>query len=366
MRRISVWLLAAAGLALALGPTSAQDRFPSKPVKVIVPYAPGGATDIVARIVSEQMRQLLGQSFVVENKPGAFGILAIEEMARARPDGYTLQVGNVSTNAITPVIFANKFKINYDRDVAPVTNLIDVPAFLVVTTTNFAVKDVKELIDYAKKNPGKLRYGTVGAGSYPHYDMAYFAKRAGDLKMIAIHNKAGASGVINDMITGDTQATFLNVASTAAQIRAGKLKPIAVVNRRAAARTIRTSPRWQEVGFAGRRHHRVERDVRAGGHAQAGARSAAQGRRRRARRAGRQGGADQAELQHRAVQVGGRGQDLARRRNRDLEEDHVRGEDRNGVSGASLTLFRGQTRAHCWHCKVGATAFPPPFGRDSL
>jgi len=194
------------------------------------------------------MRQSLGQSFVVENKPGAFGILAIEEMARARPDGYTIQVGNVSTNAITPVIFTSKFKVNYDRDVAPVTNLIDVPAFLVVTTTNFAVKDVKELVEYAKKNPGKLRYGTVGAGSYPHFDMAYFAKRAGDLDMIAIHNKAGASGVINDMITGDTQASFLNVASTAAQVRAGKLKPIAVVNRERLA-AYPDVPTMAEVGL---------------------------------------------------------------------------------------------------------------------
>lgn len=250
MRRTIVTLLAAAALALAFGPAGAQDRFPSKPVKVLVPYAPGGATDIVARIVGEQMRQLLGQSFVIENKPGAFGILAIEEMARARADGYTLQVGNVTTNAISPVIVRDKFKINYDRDVAPVTNLIDVPAFLVVTTTNFAVKDVNELIDYAKKNPGKLRYGTVGAGSYPHYDMAYFAKRAGDLAMIAIHNKAGASGVINDMITGDTQVSFLNVASTAAQIRAGKLKPIAVVNHQRLP-AYPDVPTMAEAGFQG-------------------------------------------------------------------------------------------------------------------
>jgi tripartite-type tricarboxylate transporter receptor subunit TctC len=195
------------------------------------------------------MRQSLGQSFVVENKPGAFGILAIEEMARARADGYTLQVGNVSTNAITPIVFASKFKVNYDRDVVPVTNLIDVPAFLVVTTTNFSVKDVKELVDYGKKNPGKLRYGTVGAGSYPHFDMAYFAKRAGDLDMVAIHNKAGAAGVISDMITGDTQVSFLNVASTAAQVRAGKLKPIAVVNRERLA-AYPDVPTMAEVGFA--------------------------------------------------------------------------------------------------------------------
>jgi tripartite-type tricarboxylate transporter receptor subunit TctC len=248
MRRIGVTLLAAAGLAFALAQAAAQDKYPSKPVKILVPYAPGGATDIVARIVAEPMRQSLGQSFVVENKPGAFGILAIEEMARARPDGYTLQVGNVSTNAITPVIFASKFKVNYGRDVVPVTNLIDVPAFLVVTTTNFAVKDVKELVDYAKKNPGKLRYGTVGAGSYPHFDMAYFAKQAGDLDVVAIHNKAGASGVIGDMITGDTQASFLNVASTAAQVRAGKLKPIAVVNRERLA-AYPDVPTMAEVGF---------------------------------------------------------------------------------------------------------------------
>jgi tripartite-type tricarboxylate transporter receptor subunit TctC len=171
-------------------------------------------------------------------------------MARARPDGYTLQVGNVSTNAISPVIVPDKFKISYDRDVTPVTNLIDVPAFLVVTTTNFAVNDVKELVDYAKKNPGKLRYGTVGAGSYPHYDMAYFAKRAGDLDMIAIHNKAGASGVINDMVTGDTQVSFLNVASTAAQVRAGKLKPIAVVNHQRLP-AYPDVPTMAEVGYPG-------------------------------------------------------------------------------------------------------------------
>jgi tripartite-type tricarboxylate transporter receptor subunit TctC len=233
-----------------LAQAGAQDKFPSKPVKIIVPYAPGGATDIVARIVGEQMRQLLGQNFVVENKPGAFGILAIEEMARSRPDGYTLQVGNVTTNAISPVIVRDKFKINYDRDVAPVTNLIDVPAFLLVTTTNFPVKDVKELVDYAKKNPGKLRYGTVGAGSYPHYDMAYFAKRAGDLDLVAIHNKAGASGVINDMVTGDTQVAFLNVASSASQIRAGKLKPIAVVNHERLP-AYPDVPTMAEVGFPG-------------------------------------------------------------------------------------------------------------------
>ena len=230
MKRLTFSLMAALCLAAFGLPAQAQDKYPSKPVKIIVPYAPGGATDIVARIVGEQMRQLLGQSFVVENKPGAFGILAIEEMARAKPDGYTLMVGNVTTNAITPVIVPKKFSINYERDVVPVTRLVDIPEFLIVTTNGLTVNNVKEFIDYSKKNNGKVRYGTVGAGSYPHYDMAFFAKKAGDLDMIAIHNKAGASGVINDMVTGDTQASFLNIASTAPMVRAGKIKPIALVN----------------------------------------------------------------------------------------------------------------------------------------
>jgi tripartite-type tricarboxylate transporter receptor subunit TctC len=223
--------LGAALLLLAFGtaPGWAQETYPTKPIKIIVPYAPGGATDIVARILGEQLRQILGQSVVVENKPGANGIVAINELVSSKPDGYTLMIGNVTTNAITPVLTPAKVR-NYDQNVVPITDLVDIPAYLVATTTNFNVKSVSELVDYARNNPGKLRYGTVGAGSYPHYDMAFLAKKAGDLDMIAIHNKAGAAGIINDMITGDTQAAFLNAASSAAQIKAGKLRPLAVVN----------------------------------------------------------------------------------------------------------------------------------------
>jgi len=248
MKRIC---LVVALLALAIGAVtaSAQDKYPTKPVKIVVPYAPGGATDIVARILGEQLRQILGQSVIVENKPGANGIVAINETVGSRPDGYTLMVGNVTTNAITPVLTPAKV-LNYDKNVVPVTNVVDIPAFLVATTTNFAVKSVAELIDYARKNPGKLRYGTVGAGSYPHYDMAFFAKKAGDLDMIAIHNKAGAAGIINDMITGDTQVCFLNAASSAAQIKAGKLRPLAVVNHRRLA-DYPDVPTMQEVGYPG-------------------------------------------------------------------------------------------------------------------
>src|ERR1700716_1719430 len=115
-------VLSAAMVALAFGALTAtaqaQAQYPTKPVKILVPYSPGGATDIVARILGEQLRQVLGASFFVENKPGAFGIIAIEEMARARPDGYTLLIGNVSTNAITPGLFTRKFSIHYEKEKA--------------------------------------------------------------------------------------------------------------------------------------------------------------------------------------------------------------------------------------------------------
>ncbi len=234
----------AAGAAFAQAP----DKYPSRPVKIIVPYAPGGATDIVGRILADQLGKSLGQQFYVENKPGAFGMLAIEEMVRSPADGYTLMIGNVSTNAITPIIYAQKLTFDYMKDVVPITNTVDVPAFVVATKKNFDVKTMPELVDFAKKNPGQVRYGTVGNGSYPHYDMAYFAKRAGDLDMIAIPNKAGASGVINDMLTGSTQVSFLNVASSAPQVKSGSLQPLAVVNHARLA-DFPDLPTMQEVGY---------------------------------------------------------------------------------------------------------------------
>lgn len=249
MKRLSLMLLSAACLALS-GMAASADTYPSRPIKVVVPYAPGGATDIVARIVGDAFAKITGQGFVVINKPGAFGMLAIEEMANAAPDGYTLMVGNVSTNAITPILYKAKLPFDYGTRVVPVTRLVDVPAFLVVTTANnFPAKTVPELVSYAKKNPGTL-YGTVGLGSYPHYDMAYFAKRAGDLNMEALADKNGASGVIQDMLRGDVKAAFLNVASTAGLVQAGKLRAIALVNH-TRLKEYPDLPTMKEAGFDG-------------------------------------------------------------------------------------------------------------------
>lgn len=225
MTAVCVAATAAAGIATA----SAQDKYPSRPIKVLVPYAPGGATDITARIVGDEFQKITGQGFVVMNKPGANGQLAIDELIKSAPDGYTVMIGNVTTNTIAPILYKSKWPFDYAKSVVAVTNLVDVPAFVVATTVNFPVKTIAEFVDYAKKNPGKVSYGTVGAGSYPHFDMAYFAKKTGT-DMRALPNKNGASGVIQDLLRGDVQAAFLNTGSSAGQVQAGKFTALAVVS----------------------------------------------------------------------------------------------------------------------------------------
>jgi len=237
-------------LGLGLAPAVAQDKYPLRPIKILIPYAPGGATDIVARVLGDRLRDSLKATIVVENKPGAYGILALETMARSAPDGYTLMIGNVSTNAITPILYRDKMHIDYQRDVVPVMRLVDIPEFLLVATKNFTPKTVPEFVDYAKRNPGKVNYGSVGVGSYPDYDMAVFAKRAGELKMQGIPNKSGAAGVLTDMLSGSTQASFINVASSAGMVAAGQLRPLALVNR-ARLPEYPDVPTMQEAGFDG-------------------------------------------------------------------------------------------------------------------
>jgi tripartite-type tricarboxylate transporter receptor subunit TctC len=250
MQSLLLIVLTSVCLALGAAPADAQDKYPTRPIKILVPYAPGGATDIVARVLGDRLRDSIGASIVVENKPGAYGILCLETMARSPADGYTLMLGNVTTNAITPILYHDKMHIDYLKDVVPVMRLVDIPEFLIVTTKNFAPKTVPELVELAKNNPGKVNYGSVGVGSYPDYDMMLFAKRAGDLKMQGIPNKSGASGVINDLLTGSSQASFLNVASTAGLVKAGQLRPLALVNR-VRLPEYADVPTMQEVGFDG-------------------------------------------------------------------------------------------------------------------
>src|SRR3954462_4048871 len=216
-------------LAVTAFEAEAQDKYPSKPVKVVVPFGPGSATDIVMRIVGEHMRPILGQPVVIENKPGAFGIIAIEEMVRARPDGYTLQVGNPGTNALAPIVYKDKFKVDYEKEVMMVTRLGEVPLILAATTKDFAPKTYAEFIALAKANPGKVRYASVGVGSNNHYDTEAFAQWAG-IKLVHIPNKGGGAAITNDLVSGDAQVALVNAASSAGVIKGGLLKVLAVMS----------------------------------------------------------------------------------------------------------------------------------------
>src|SRR5437763_4246050 len=227
MKRTGLFLLAAM-VVLASG-AGAQEKYPSKPVRVVVPFGPGSATDIVMRIVGEQMRPILGQPVVIENKPGAFGIIAIEEMARARPDGYTLQIGNPGTNALAPIIYRKKFKIDYDKDVMMITRLSEVPLVLAATTKDFAPKTYAEFIAYAKANPGKVRYASVGTGSNNHYDTEAFAQWAG-VELTHLPNKGGGAAITNDLVTGDAHVALVNAASSTGVIKAGQVRALAVMS----------------------------------------------------------------------------------------------------------------------------------------
>ena len=227
MKRFNLALLAVAAVVCASA-AQAQDKYPSKPVKVEVPFGAGSATDIVIRIVGDQLRHELGQQFVIENKPGAFGILAIEEMVKAKPDGYTLQVGNPGTNVLTPIVYKDKFKIDYDKEVVMVSRLGEVPLILAATTKDFAPKNYGEFIALAKANPGKVRYASVGVGSNNHYDTEAFAQWAG-LKLIHIPNKGGGAAITNDLVSGDAQVALVNAASSAGVIKGGLLKVLAVM-----------------------------------------------------------------------------------------------------------------------------------------
>jgi tripartite-type tricarboxylate transporter receptor subunit TctC len=222
-------LLIALCLALGGGEIQAQDKYPSKPVKVVVPFGPGSATDIVMRIVGEHMRPILGQPVVIENKPGAFGIIAIEDMARSKPDGYTLQIGNPGTNALTPIIYKKKFKIDYDKEVVMVTRLSEVPLVLAATTKDFAPKTYAEFIAYAKANPGKVRYASVGTGSNNHYDTEAFAQWAG-IELTHLPNKGGGAAITNDLVTGDAHVALVNAASSTGVIKAGQVRALAVMS----------------------------------------------------------------------------------------------------------------------------------------
>ncbi|ASC66716.1 tripartite tricarboxylate transporter substrate binding protein [Achromobacter denitrificans] len=216
-----------AGVALACigaaNPALAQDSYPNRPVRIVVPFSPGGATDIMSRVLAEKLGARLGQPVIVENKPGGGTMIASDYVSRADPDGYTLLMA-ASSLGIAPSIYA---KVNYDpiKDFTPVTQVASVVHVLEVHPS-VPAKNVGELIAYLKANPGKVSYGSVGTGSSTHLEAELFNSMAG-VQMTHIPYK-GSAPALNDLVAGRLQVMFDAWASSGPFVKDGKLRVLAV------------------------------------------------------------------------------------------------------------------------------------------
>jgi tripartite-type tricarboxylate transporter receptor subunit TctC len=224
-RKLIALALLTAVLPAAAADTQKSNAFPQRPVRLLVPFSPGGATDIIARQLAAKLNEQWGVGVVVDNRAGASGNIALEVVAKAAPDGYTLLVGNVSTNAINETTFAKTLSIKPSRDLTGVTNLIELPHVYAVPPS-LPVASLKELIEYARKSGGKLNYGSAGLGTYPHLDVARFVKAA-KIEMTHVPYKSGGAGMLTGILGNEVQLVMINLASSIAQIRAGRVKALA-------------------------------------------------------------------------------------------------------------------------------------------
>ncbi|MEA9599199.1 tripartite tricarboxylate transporter substrate binding protein [Polynucleobacter sp. AP-Sanab-80-C2] len=237
-------------VTLALGAYSwlalAQASFPTKPIRLIVGFAPGGGTDIVARAIAPKMSEILGQSVIVENKSGAAGTIAADQIAKSTPDGYTLLVGHSNSNAIAPFVLTN-VPYNPATDFTPITYLGYVPNVLVVKSS-LPVNSVAQLISLAKANPGQMTYGSSGIGSTQHLAGALFGKIAG-IQINHVPYKGSGQAII-DLLGGQITMNFDTLPPNLQQIKDGSLKALAISTPKRLS-ILPNVPTFNEVGITG-------------------------------------------------------------------------------------------------------------------
>ena len=231
---------------LVLVPTLVLSQtYPNKSIRVIVPFAPGGASDFVGRILQPRLGELLGQQIVVENRAGASGNIGMEAAAKAPPDGYTLYLGNIGTVALNPAVFPN-LGVNPLRDFIPVTQVVDVPGVM-VAHPSLPVGNVKELVAYAKLYPGRLNYASPGSGSQNRLEMEVLRKLEG-LDMVHVPYKGGAGPAITGLIGGETHLMFVTASSALGHVRNGRLKILGVTSSKR-LETAPSAPTMTESGY---------------------------------------------------------------------------------------------------------------------
>ena len=211
-------------LALAGFSHLAAAEWPERTITIVVPWAPGGSTDILARTLADQMTRSMGQPVIVENRPGASGNIGSNAVAKAKPDGYTLLVGSMSTHAMNPALIPN-MPFRGVEDFTPIAQIANVINTMVVNPS-VPASNVKELIAYAKANPGKLAYASAGPGSTNHLSAVLFEKAAG-VQMLHVPYKGGAPAVV-DTVANQTQVLFSAGTQTLPHVKAGKLRLLAV------------------------------------------------------------------------------------------------------------------------------------------
>ena len=224
---------------------SAQ-TYPTKPIRIVVPFPAGGTTDVLARAAAQKLTEALGQAAVVDNRPGAGGNIGAELVAKSPPDGYTLLMGTVGTHAINPSLYP-KMPYDHVRDFVPVILVAGVPNVLVINPS-LPVNSVQELIAYAKANPGKLNFASSGNGTSIHLSAELFKTMAG-VQMAHIPYK-GSAPALQDLVGGQVQLMFDNLPSALALIKAGRLKALAVTSKERAA-VLPDVPTIAESGLPG-------------------------------------------------------------------------------------------------------------------
>ena len=223
-----------------------SQAYPNKAVRMIVPFAPGGASDFVGRILQPRLTELLGQQIVVENRAGASGNIGMDAAAKAAPDGYTIYLGNVGTVALNPAVFTKTLTVVPTKDFIPITQVVDVPGVLVVHP-DLQAKTVKDIIAIAKAYPGKLNYASPGAGSQNRLETEVFRKIAG-LDMVHVPYKGGAGPAVAGLVGGETHLMFVTASSAMNHVKNGRLRLIAVTSAKRLA-AFPDAPTFAEAGF---------------------------------------------------------------------------------------------------------------------